>query len=1148
MKKKSLLIVALMALATTAGAQEVLRIGFEASEPKGVYTTPGVEEFAGFFADHINLQEGDEWNEASTDAHSGSAALEIFNSDGYAGNTWDRGFKIRNVKLEPNTSYRISYWVKADPTYYTADGATGNTSVKNSLSIGFEYVEAPIVSPSGVEYYYNYTSGMTGDWRHIRNVTFFTDKATQDKWFSNYNKNIKEITEDGDTIFYSDGMTAFADQYFITINLYNPGFYALDDIVLEKANIAGIDYNEFSLRVNFGYPTNIDELAKAQGGHVEIDPSCVKVSVNGTEYTPDFVEGQSDGYLYIFFGDDSFTMNPDDDIKVTFTPAADCPFQYNTDRRPSADVESEMTVLAFANESADYDATIDVLPFAWTAPELVSTYPENESFELNGATIGNVTFTYDKPIDITRTSVTIFSNGKTTALTDKISVSEDGTTLIVPVGTLADGEYTITVNGINSTFGEQALNDQILNIQVGKDTDTSTSEVIYDSNFANEPTGCIPVGWVTYNEAGYHLYGFNDDGTQFSYYYGGNPGGGGTRLYDGFSGDFVKAMYWGTRGTNEGWCTYGEQVKDYIMTDGSLDPEMPEDIALKLDARKYQVSFLMAAWKGEPRFTFTMEDLDGNVYAEFADILAAPNVNGVQGAVKGSVTCVTDFTLPKAGYYVMRFTSREAQWQEFLLADLKVITMPSKAAYYKQQLAVAVEAAEAALAEADADTYNGTTKTALANEIATAKAGGYTAPSQVKAEIQKLEELASALRTRMTNIDDFNIAMAEAEIAMVDLVGTKYENTEAFKTANGIVTQYSSTNPSELTDELLAEITPALTNASAQLSHVKNCSDLLTWGIYKATQTAGIIGTEAEEELNAAYNAVDDDRAVANALNVLNKYRVYELIINGEFNDDYKTELYDNINTDSLVVMGIELTGVIQNPKFYRVFGKDGFPGWTITGTTPGFAGDAPTEIQYVTSSGINSWGNNNYDMSQTLVDLPVGVYSIEIDTRTPDNCKPINGYGYNAQNDETGVWDMYSYAQGDGDPEPLIRPYRAAAASSSPVGVIHDIQVKEGTLKFGVHEEYVSGKAIDTDGNPTDFWTGTSQVGNARLFFVSPLPGFDYATSLENLKADVELNAVRKEYFTISGVRLNAAQKGINIVKMYDAKGNSVTKKVYVK
>jgi len=456
-----------------------------------------------------------------------------------------------------------------------------------------------------------------------------------------------------------------------------------------------------------------------------------------------------------------------------------------------------------------------------------------------------------------------------------------------------------------------------------------------------------------------------------------------------------------------------------------------------------------------------------------------------------------------------------------------------------------LEAAKAVLADAEDAAYNGDTKTALITEIAKAEAGGFTAPSQVQAEIDKLEEIAAALTARIKNIDDFNIAKDEASIAMAELQGTKYENTEAYQTASGIMNQYGETNPTDLADDVLAELAPTLTNAAAQLGKVKGCSDLLTWGLFKATQTATTIATADEAAINAAYEATTDDREVAKALNHANKMRIYELIINGELNDDVMTELYDNLNADSLVTKGIELTGAIQNPKFYREYGKDGFPGWTITGTTPGFGGSAPTAIEYVTSSGINSYGNNNYDMSQTLEDLPVGIYAVELDTRTPDNCKAINGYGYNAQNDETGVWDMYSYAQGDGDAEQSVRPYRAAGSGSSPVGVIHDIQVKEGTLTFGVHEQYVSGKAMDSTGNPTDFWTGTSQVGNARLFFVAPLPGFDYATGIENLKADVELNAVRKEFYTVSGVRTATAQKGINIVKMYDANGRSITKKI---
>ena len=1144
MNKKSLLLAAFAAVGLSANAQQILKIGFESDEPKGVYTTKDSTQFAGFFADHINLQADDTWNEQGTDAHSGEYALEVDNTNTFKGNPWDRGFKIRNIQLEDNTSYRISYWVKADPQYEASDGSKGNTSIKNTLSIGFEQVEAPTVAPSGSEYYFNYTSGMTGEWRHIKNVTFFTNKALQDKYFTNYNKNIKEITEAGDTIYYSDGMTEFADQYFITINLYNPGLYQLDDIVLEKATIAGATFTDYAIRIDFGYATNISALAKNAGGTLVLDPSQVSVKVGDQVLTPDYLEGKPDGYLYAFF--EEVGLEDTDVVELSFTPAEDCPIIYTTEKRPSADVEGEVKVLPFSAEIADWDETIEQIPSAWEAPELVRTVPENESFELKASDVANVYFFYNKEIDLSTASVVLYSNGKSTDLTKFMNLTSDNKGIICGTGApLADGEYIVRVSGVQSTYGETCTSDQEVSFQVGVDTDTSESETVYASDFDNEMTGGVPEGWITYNEAGYHLYGFNDDGSQYNYNWGGNPGGGGTRLYEGFSGDFNKAMYWGSRGTNEGWCTFGEQVKDYTFEDGTIDPEMPEGVALKLEARKYQVKFLMAAWKGEPTFTFTLEDLNGNVYAEFKDILAAPNVNGATGKVSGSVKCVTDFVVPTPGYYVLRFTAAEAQWQEYLLANLQVITMPSKAAYYKQQLNVALEAAKAVLADAEDAAYNGDTKTALITEIAKAEAGGFTAPSQVQAEIDKLEEIAAALTARIKNIDDFNIAKDEASIAMAELQGTKYENTEAYQTASGIMNQYGETNPTDLADDVLAELAPTLTNAAAQLGKVKGCSDLLTWGLFKATQTATTIATAAEDAINAAYEATTDDREVAKALNHANKMRIYELIINGELNDDVMTELYDNLNADSLVTKGIELTGAIQNPKFYREYGKDGFPGWTITGTTPGFGGSAPTAIEYVTSSGINSYGNNNYDMSQTLEDLPVGIYAVELDTRTPDNCKAINGYGYNAQNDETGVWDMYSYAQGDGDAEQSVRPYRAAGSGSSPVGVIHDIQVKEGTLTFGVHEQYVSGKAMDSTGNPTDFWTGTSQVGNARLFFVAPLPGFDYATGIENLKADVELNAVRKEFYTVSGVRTATAQKGINIVKMYDANGRSITKKI---
>ena len=247
------------------------------------------------------------------------------------------------------------------------------------------------------------------------------------------------------------------------------------------------------------------------------------------------------------------------------------------------------------------------------------------------------------------------------------------------------GEYTV-----NATVGE----DGILTITFDIDEDNNVSwlsfkdvkyltseefaqeeqdkNLVYASDFDKELTNGVPTGWVTYNDAGYHIYGFNEDGAQYTYHYGGNPGGGGTRLFDGFSGDFTKALYWGTRGTNEGYIEFGSLVKDYLYEDGTLDPTTPEGIGLKLEPGDYHLSVIMPAWKGEPTFTTTILDLDYNVCASFDELLASPNVGGSIIQVDNAPEYTMNFSIDKEGYYILRFTAAEALWMEYLLASVKI--------------------------------------------------------------------------------------------------------------------------------------------------------------------------------------------------------------------------------------------------------------------------------------------------------------------------------------------------------------------------------------------------------------------------------------------------------------------------------------------
>ena len=121
--------------------------------------------------------------------------MEANNSNTVQGSQWFRGLKLRYLPIEEGKSYRVSFWVKANKTFTMADGGDPiNTAIKSSLSIGRENLEAPLMSQSGTQYYYDWKDGiMTGDWRRLSFVAYNSGKAVQDKFFDQFDDNIKDI-------------------------------------------------------------------------------------------------------------------------------------------------------------------------------------------------------------------------------------------------------------------------------------------------------------------------------------------------------------------------------------------------------------------------------------------------------------------------------------------------------------------------------------------------------------------------------------------------------------------------------------------------------------------------------------------------------------------------------------------------------------------------------------------------------------------------------------------------------------------------------------------------------------------------------------------------------------------------------------------
>lgn len=1177
MKKRNLMMVtALSAFGMMAQAQVVATLGFEDGDKQ--FYNPDSAQFATFYADHINLMPGDVWDEKCTDAHSGTYALKAANSNTEKGQTWYRGFKMRNLEIKPQTPYRVSFWVKAASEYTMEDGTKGETSIKSTLSMGVENFEAPLVSQSGTEYYYNYTSGMTNDWRKIAFVVYNSGYEVQNSYAEKYAKNIKDIIvndpEDvtkNDTIYWGDVyMGNLPEKYFLTINMYNPGEYLLDDILIEEgATIAGCTYNFDAIRIDFGYPTNLAELAKASTspmGTLSLPTSCVKVKNGSEELEVSAVEGKEDGYLYIFMADESVLEENEGAISVSFTPDADCPIKYTTDRRPSMDVEGEMVVLPFENEAITQDLNIDVLPSAWDAPIYLSSVPENESFELVSEELKSISLTYNKALDLSSASASLMMNGVVLQdLSDAMTLSDDGCTVIVALDNLNNGEYTLVVEGVANSFGIAANESQKITFAVGEDTDTSVAEDVYCPDWSTLANGTFPVGWLSNDNGTIHQYGLTDDGQVWNYNWGGNIGGGGCRAMTGYSGDFNGgALYWRASGGTEGTCTFGEQVKDNILPDGTIDPEMDPNIALYLEARKYQISFRMAAWKffenGEaPTYNFALTDLDGNVYAEFRDYPAKPNVNGQQNmAVNGATQNITDFTVPKAGYYVLKFYCQsQGGLHEFLLGNVKLITMPSKASYYKGLLKAEVEAAKAVLLTAEDAAYDGTTKTALSDAIKKAEETHFTSPTAVEALIGELKSLSAALTERITNIDSFTIAIVEAETAMDAIVGTKYEATDIYTEYSILINDYKDMNPSALDDATLKEVTPKLVQAKDLLNNAQSCADALTWRIYRAADLGAKLGI-SENLLNEANVAVTDDDELVARLNRENKIKLYEYLANNavigdEMKTTIKSETETNEETGEYVdcVSGIELTGFIKNPHFYTYKTVNGDAltnesciGWSVINSGGLHLRDGDfiaSATRPVANSILNNW-MGDYNVWQVLEELPVGIYEVYFRTRT--------SAGNNGVNEKTGRPDKFMWASvAEGDT--LFTAFTEGGSWIGHPTSIKNVTVGEGTaLSMGLIEHYTSGKNIDaTTGEDKGDWATNTFADEARIFLVAPLAGFDYAKAaadgIKELKAS---EVVSREFYTLGGVRVANLQKGLNIVKEYRADGNVVVRKVLVR
>ncbi len=443
-------------------AQQVFQEPFDAAQSKGASDVA--------FYEFINQEEGDDWKISDTSVKGKSLGISNSSSVTNDDATWRRAIKFRNLPLQEGKSYRLTYYFKGSNTYKDATDADKKTKARVSLMQGVENADIP-VNGSQAD-----ITDFSEDFKKYTHVFYFKSKADQD---AEYDKQCS-------------GKEAYAaankDKYFAAFNIYNPGDFNLDEVVLEEAAIAGIVYKEDVICVDLGHPTNAATLAKTKAsGIYTLDNSTATVTVDGKAAEILSVELRADGKLYIFLTD----AISGGEVKVTFK---------NPDGLVKCDDGFELKEFAeTAVLDSEFNPSGDIYSGVYSDPALEASTPLDGSFGLDTKDIKTITLTFDREVFVVKNEAkpapkATLSTGA--ALTLKTTGETSKTLTFEYSGAeLPKGTYTIKVENIVSAYNIEGQ-DITLTYEFGKVKLAETEYNLLADKKTVAEEGGIPEGWT----------------------------------------------------------------------------------------------------------------------------------------------------------------------------------------------------------------------------------------------------------------------------------------------------------------------------------------------------------------------------------------------------------------------------------------------------------------------------------------------------------------------------------------------------------------------------------------------------------------------------------------------------------------------------
>ena len=739
--------------------------------------------------------------------------------DDYAANLF-----VRGLKLEPFTSYRLVFYSK---------GSHEEANLQAGVFRGFYNSEKPISlnGENGNQYLMEKTEFTTDRWERNTLMMFYQNDSVANRhmykhgyWWTNSWATTDTVT--GKTY---NQIQQF-DKYFFRLSFRYPGrTYYIDDISLYKSNIGGAEFNGDVLRVNFGYQTNLADLAKKDPtGAIELPGEYFRLVSHNPTYGDEELpvlsaEYHADGYLYIWLDDAEFYI--EDDTRLSFTNPVDDPslcLKYTGTLFPNsldtAWVNAGKIVPDFENEFAVFNPAVSAISRVYLAPTVKVSVPENGSFNLDPKT-RSIDISFSKEIytnltegtdDVYNVIVAMQSSGAEEIWLPTDYNEETFTvTFTRPAEFTADlsGDCDFKVRNARAGMGEmyQAGSEETITLTFGNLSEIGRPVYFYQSEAAwtaaDHESQCIPKGWTAYDAS---IGSGGQIGT-------GETVAGRSRVYFfGAGGAFTRGFYSAPRGNLEAKIVYGA-VEDYGLT---------------LDQGNYWLSFKTFGWDGSPTIKVFVYPVGTDRPATpIGTLKAEPNVaNGTAGTgsykVEQYATAKFAFTVENDDNYVMEFVSGTSGWEGAVIGAIELTNQYSEAFTYLKMLEDAQAAANGVLANAKADNkYSGEYLNTFEGVIDDYADFTDTAPSAYVDATNTIKNATSAMSTRMTTVDKFYSeyqAAIDKEAVYTDSVG--YNELVAYTALVAKIAEYDELDVTVKDNAELTAITAEVTAATKAMT------------------------------------------------------------------------------------------------------------------------------------------------------------------------------------------------------------------------------------------------------------------------------------------------------------------------------------------